>query len=190
MTLNNILEAIASKLVGIWTDRHVFVNEIPKDSDGNFFVGIIETSQEKKLDRRRVRHIQIEVLYFLSNKDNMDFNEWVESMYDHFESLSVYEKTVDGSDVFRSVRLTNIKARKDGDARVYQIGGNLMAKNKPKAASAGQAPDEAVYTKEQLVKCKTLGVPVDAVTAILKDDQTYTKKQAISLVSAFLERKV
>lgn len=65
-----------------------------------------------------------------------------------------------------------------------------MAKNKPKAASAGQAPDEAVYTKEQLVKCKTLGVPVDAVTAILKDDQTYTKKQAISLVSAFLERKV
>lgn len=121
MTLNNILEAIASKLVGIWTDRHVFVNEIPKDSDGNFFVGIIETSQEKKLDRRRVRHIQIEVLYFLSKKDNMDFNEWVESMYDHFESLSVYEKTVDGSDVFRSVRLTNIKARKDGDARVYQF---------------------------------------------------------------------
>lgn len=121
MTLNNILEAIASKLVGIWTDRHVYVNEIPKDSDGNFFVGIIETGQEKKLDRRRKRHIQFEVLYFLANKDNMDFNEWVEAMYDHFESLSVYEKTVDGSDVFRSIRLTNITARKDGDARVYQF---------------------------------------------------------------------
>lgn len=121
MTLNNILEAIASKLVGIWTDRHVYVNEIPKDSDGNFFVGIIETGQEKKLDRRRKRHIQFEVLYFLANKDNMDFNEWVEAMYDHFESLSVYEKTVDGSDVFRSIRLTNITARKDGDTRVYQF---------------------------------------------------------------------
>lgn len=121
MTLNNILEAIASKLVGIWTDRHVYVNEIPKDSDGNFFVGIIETGQEKKLDRRRKRHIQFEVLYFLAKKDNMDFNEWVEAMYDHFESLSAYEKTVDGSDVFRSVRLTNITARKDGDTRVYQF---------------------------------------------------------------------
>lgn len=121
MTLNNILEAIASKLVGIWTDRHVYVNEIPKDSDGNFFVGIIETGQEKKLDRRRKRHIQFEVLYFLANKDNMDFNEWVEAMYDHFESLSVYEKTVDGSEVFRSIHLTNITARKDGDTRVYQF---------------------------------------------------------------------
>lgn len=121
MTLNNILEAIASKMVGIWADRHVYVNEIPKDSDGNFFVGIIETGQEKKLDRRRKRHIQFEVLYFLANKDNMDFNEWVEAMYDHFESLSVYEKTVDGSDIYRSVRLTNITARKDGDARVYQF---------------------------------------------------------------------
>lgn len=51
MTLNNFLEAVAEKLVGLWPDRHVFVNEIPKDSDGNFFVGIIEATQEKKLDR-------------------------------------------------------------------------------------------------------------------------------------------
>jgi len=65
-----------------------------------------------------------------------------------------------------------------------------MAKSKATAAAADQAPDEAVYAKEQLVKCKTLGLPVDAVSAILKDDQTYTKEQAISLVSAFLERKV
>lgn len=76
MTLNNFLEAVAEKLVGLWPDRHVFVNEIPKDSDGNFFVGIIEATQGKKLDRRRRRHVQIEVLYFLASKDNLDFNEW------------------------------------------------------------------------------------------------------------------
>lgn len=69
MTLNKFLEAVAEKLVGLWPDRHVFVNEIPKDSDGNFFVGIIEATQEKKLDRRRRRHVQIEVLYFLASKD-------------------------------------------------------------------------------------------------------------------------
>ena len=111
MTLNNFLEAVAEKLVGLWPDRHVFVNEIPKDSDGNFFVGIIETTQEKKLDRRRRR------LYFLASKDNLDFNEWSEKMLDEFESLTVVE-TENRS---RLVRLTNVTARKDDDSRVYQF---------------------------------------------------------------------
>ncbi len=47
-----------------------------------------------------------------------------------------------------------------------------------------------VYSKDQLVNSKTLGLPRDAVKAILKDDQTYTKEQATDLVTAFLERKV
>ncbi len=53
MTLNNFLEAVASKLGEIWPDRKVYVDEIPKDADGQFFVGIIESGQEKHLDRRR-----------------------------------------------------------------------------------------------------------------------------------------
>lgn len=117
MTLNDFFEAVAEKLVGLWPDRHVFVNEIPKDSDGNFFVGIIEATQEKKLDRRRRRHVQIEVLYFLASKDNLDFNEWSEKMLDEFESLTVVE-TESRS---RLVRLTNVTARKDDDNRVYQF---------------------------------------------------------------------
>lgn len=54
-------------------------------------------------------------------------------------------------------------------------------------AGADQAPS---FTKEQLVKSKTLGLPVDAVAAVLEDGKTYTKDQAVSLVNAFLERKV
>lgn len=125
MTLNNFLESIAMKLVGLWSDRHVFVNEIPKDSDGNFFVRVVDTSQEKKLDRRRRRTVQFEVLYFLASKDNLEFNEWAETMFDEFESLSVHEKTevVDGveTDVRRTIRLKNISARKDDDQRVFQF---------------------------------------------------------------------
>lgn len=125
MTLNDFLEAVAEKLVGLWSDRHVFVNEIPKDSDGNFFVGMIEASQEKKLDRRRRRTVQFEVLYFLASKDNLEFNAWAETMFDEFESLSVHEKTevVDGveTDVRRTIRLTNISARKDDDQRVFRF---------------------------------------------------------------------
>ena len=57
MTLNNFTEAIAAKLSALWSDRKVYVGEIPKDADGQFFVGIIESEQEKHLDRRRKRSI-------------------------------------------------------------------------------------------------------------------------------------
>lgn len=50
-----------------------------------------------------------------------------------------------------------------------------------------QAP---VFTKEQLVNSKTLGLPRDAVAAILKDGEVYTKDQAVGLVRDYLERKV
>lgn len=49
---------------------------------------------------------------------------------------------------------------------------------------------EPTFSKEQLVNSKTLGLPRDAVAAILKDGQQYTKEQAIQLVTEFLERKV
>lgn len=59
---------------------------------------------------------------------------------------------------------------------------------KKKAGSVDQA--EPAFSKEQLVKSETLGLPRDAVAAILKDGQQYTREQAIQLVTEFLERKV
>lgn len=117
MTLNNFLEAVAKKLSGIWPGRKVYVGEIPKDSNGQFFVGIIESGQEKHLDRRRKRTVQIEVLYFLKSKDTMDFNDWAEEMYDHFETLDV----VEAEGKTRTIRLTDQKARPDKNARVFQF---------------------------------------------------------------------
>lgn len=117
MTLNNFLEAVAKKLSRIWPGRKVYVGEIPKDSNGQFFVGIIESGQEKHLDRRRKRTVQIEVLYFLKSKDTIDFNDWAEEMYDHFDTLDVME--AEGKT--RTIRLTDQKARPDKDARVFQF---------------------------------------------------------------------
>jgi hypothetical protein len=62
-----------------------------------------------------------------------------------------------------------------------------MAQKKKTVAADQEAP---VFTKEQLVKSKTLGVPQDAVAAILKDGQTYTREEAVRLVTDFLERSV
>lgn len=63
----------------------------------------------------------------------------------------------------------------------------MSTKRKATAAADQSVP---VYSKDQLVNSKTLGLPRDAVKAILKDDQQYTKEQATELVTAFLERKV
>ena len=125
ITLNNFIEAVAAKLIAVWPDRHVYVNQIPKDADGNFFVGIIEATQEKKLDRRRRRNQQFEVLYMLSSDDSLLFNEWAETMFDEFETISVKEMTVDKYgrpvETIRGIRLTNQTARHDDEQHVYQF---------------------------------------------------------------------
>ena len=117
MTFNDFLEAIAAKLTEIWPERLVYVDEIPKDADGQFFVGMISSAQEKHLDRRYRRSLQFEILYFLQAGETMAFQSWAERMYDEFETLTVWE--AEGKT--RLVRLTNAEARPDENARVYQF---------------------------------------------------------------------
>lgn len=121
MTLNDFLEAIAKKLIARWPDRHVYVNRIPAQADGNFYVRVIESTQEQKLDRRRVRTTRFEVCYLQADRDNLAFNVWLEAMLDDFEHLSVFERSENGKDIFRSLRLTNIAANQDGDERFFSF---------------------------------------------------------------------
>ena len=205
MTLNDFLEAIAKQLIARWPVRHVFVNRIPADADGNFYVRVSETTQEQKLDRRRGRTTRCEVCYLQADRDILSFNTWLEVMLDDFETLSVFEKTEDGTDVFRSLRLTNIAANQDGDERFFsfrfdarlnfvitpdEIPSKYYLDQNNTIRSVAVDQEAPVFTKEQLVKSKTLGVPQDAVAAILKDGQTYTREEAVRLVTDFLERSV
>lgn len=117
MTLNNFLEAIAGVLKTLWPDKTVEVDEIPTGADGNFYVGIIESNQDKRLDRRRRRLIQFQVLYFLADDDAMAWNDWVEAMYENFEKLTV----ADGEDSSRIVHLTGQTGRKEEGQRFFQF---------------------------------------------------------------------
>ena len=56
-----------------------------------------------------------------------------------------------------------------------------------KQANGGTAP---TFTKEQLMNSKTLGLPRDAVAAVLQAGAVYTKDQASGLVQEFLNRRV
>ena len=79
----------------------------------------------------------------------------------------------------------HVHTRYSADSRAPVIEQLRAAK---KAGVADQAAP--TYTKEQLVKAKTLNLPRDAVAAVLEDGKVYTKDQAVSLVTDFLERKV
>lgn len=65
-----------------------------------------------------------------------------------------------------------------------------MTDAKGKSPAPGNAPEEPMFTKQQLVNAKTLGLPRDAVAALLDGGTLYTKTQAKQLVSDFLHRKV
>lgn len=117
MTINNFLVAIAGKLKDLWPDRNVYVNQIPQHADGNFFVGVSDIEQDRHLDRRRKRHLQFEILYFLKSHDNTEFHEWLETMLDNFEKLTVKESDTG----VRGVHLTNLEARQNDDMHAYQF---------------------------------------------------------------------
>jgi hypothetical protein len=117
VTLNDYLEAVAGVLTSLWPGRTVEVDEIPSGADGNFYVGIIESNQDRKLDRRRRRLVQFQVLYFLAKGDTMAWDDWADSMYENFEELTVNDGTASG----RIVHLTGQTARHDQGQRYFQF---------------------------------------------------------------------
>lgn len=116
MTLNDMAQAAAKRLRDLWPERKVYPNKIPKDADGNFFLGVIDSDQTGELDRRIRRSVRFEVCYFLRSEDNMDYLAWAETMYDAFRVLEVHD-----GDARRRVRLINRKAGMNSEQRCYQF---------------------------------------------------------------------
>jgi hypothetical protein len=116
VTLEHMIRAAAQRLRELWSDRRVYVDKMPRDADGNFFLGVIDSDQDGELDRRFRRSVRFQVSYFLQSEDNLDYLAWAETMYDAFRVLEVGD-----GDQVRRVRLINRKARMDSDERYYQF---------------------------------------------------------------------
>lgn len=112
MTLNDIIQAIAGALKAVWPSRKAYVDEIPQNADGAFYVALADVEQARGLDRQQRRTVGVQVLYFLRSKDTLEYLEWADSMFDHFRMLDV------GG---RQVHLSNQSARNDSDGRYYQF---------------------------------------------------------------------
>ena len=112
VTLNDIIQAVAGALKAVWPSRKAYVDEIPQNADGAFYVALADVEQARGLDRQQRRTVGVQVLYFLRSKDTLEYLEWADSMFDHFRMLDV------GG---RQVHLSNQSARNDSDGRYYQF---------------------------------------------------------------------
>lgn len=118
LTLKNFIKAITEKLEKLYPEKIVHIGEIPREADGNFYVRLLDSSQEKHLDRRRKRHLQFEVLYFCVDRDTLEYLDWAEVMYDNFEQLTV---AVGSEGETRTVCLRNQKAYDNKNTAMYQF---------------------------------------------------------------------
>lgn len=50
--------------------------------------------------------------------------------------------------------------------------------------------EKTKFTKAQFLGSKTLGVQRDVIQAVLKDDETYTKDEAMKLIRGYLKKEV
>lgn len=130
MTLANYIEACAEKLYTLWPERHAYTEELPSesafkpdaDSNGSFFIRLVNTSQEMKLGDWRRREVSIEILYFLSKRENALYNEWADMMLMNFDTLRVADGTDESGDtVYKLHRTKNAKAYRDDDNRIHHF---------------------------------------------------------------------
>lgn len=144
MTLQAFIEAVAEKLTALWPGRLVFVDEIPKDADGNFFVRLVDSSEDHLLDRRRSRTLHFEVLYFLRQKETIPFLQWAEAMYDAFSVLRVRETP----ETTRGVYLSGREARRNDNLAAYQF--TFDARFQYVAAPEEEIPMETLMQEVQV----------------------------------------
>lgn len=71
------------------------------------------------------------------------------------------------------------------------VGGKTKKPTAPKGQKEQKEQEgRPKFTKDELLRSKTLGFPGDVVKAVLKDDGSYTREEAKGLLSDFLCRKV
>ncbi len=108
---NKVLTAVAANIKAALSAHAVYINEIPRESDGNIFVRIIEDAREDFCYRTHY-HFDFEALYFQAEHDTFTYGEWVDAM---FAAL----KTIEADDLLLIVKEKS--ARQDTDNRFYQF---------------------------------------------------------------------
>lgn len=87
MTADAVIRGTARKLKELWPGKKVWVDEVPRDADGGFFVALNNPAQQAELAGRRRRTGTVNITYFTKERDNMAYHAWAETMFQNFDYL-------------------------------------------------------------------------------------------------------
>lgn len=89
MEVSDFIQAMVQILTELFPGQMVYVEQIPAGAENCLLVRCIKQSHQKRLDRRRVRAYQFEILSYPRSGGSMDFYEWTTKLYTRLERLTV-----------------------------------------------------------------------------------------------------
>lgn len=88
MKLKELAQAVGLKLGELFPGKMMYVNKIPDDSVGCFQLNILEAGGVRGISARKRCYASLELLYFGSADEEMEFMDWADVMQDNFTDIS------------------------------------------------------------------------------------------------------
>lgn len=114
MTLNSVTNAVVVKLQQLWPERTVYCGDAPEEADDCLIVRLLQSQQRTGLGRQRSRQLEFEIQYRSNLSSGDAFLDWMERMYQNFETMSVQTQ----QQTERGIYLNNVHTKKSDEAGV------------------------------------------------------------------------
>jgi hypothetical protein len=82
MKLKELVQGIGQKLEALFPGKLMFVDKIPSEADGNFFLEIIAQRGADGICAQRSRGVSFDLMYFSGLDDRFSFPEWADILQD------------------------------------------------------------------------------------------------------------
>ena len=84
MKITGLVEGIGQQLMSAFPGKLMYVENVRAESDGQFFLEIIELSGSDGISARKNRTALLDILYFSKSNDGLDFAQWADTMQGSF----------------------------------------------------------------------------------------------------------
>lgn len=94
MKLRELVQGIGTLAAELFPGKLMYVDEIPADAEGNFFLAITEQRGSDGISARRSRFVGFDLMYFSEAGDGFSFLEWADIMQDGMKLIRAGEFTL------------------------------------------------------------------------------------------------
>ena len=92
MKITELAQGIGKQLAELFPDRLMFVDRIPAEADGQFFLNVVEVRDDVGISSRRTRSATLDLLYFSRADDRIAYFEWAEKLCEGFRTVKAGEQ--------------------------------------------------------------------------------------------------